>query len=194
MTQASLKTTVFSATKTNIPGLLVFDIDYPKDERGYYQENYQKEKLVEAGLPEDFIVVQTNVSYNAETGVTRGLHAEPWNKYLSVVTGNIFVAYVDLRDGPSFGEVFTTTLDKNKAIYLPQGVANSFQTLEDNTYYLYSVDAHWSADAYSSYSFLNLADPTSAIAWPIPLDQAIISDRDREHPFLEDVKKFEPRI
>lgn len=193
MTKNTLATTVFSTKTTNIPGLLVFDIDYPQDERGYYQENYQKAKLNEAGLPKDFTVVQTNVSYNVKAGVTRGLHAEPWNKYLSVVTGKIFVAYVDLREGESFGEVFTTTLDKNRAIYLPQGVANSFQTLEDNTYYLYSVDAHWSAEAYTQYSFLNLADPTVSIAWPIQLNKATVSDRDKTHPYLENVKRFVPR-
>jgi len=188
---SKLPTTVFTAKTTNIPGLLVIDIDYPKDERGYYQENFQKEKLVAAGVPAGFNVVQVNVSYNLEKGVTRGMHAEPWSKYLSVVTGEIFVAYVDLRAGPTFGEVFTTTLDKNKAVFLPQGVANSFQTLTPETYYLYSVDAHWSAEAYTQYCFVNLADPTFKIDWPIPLDQAITNDRDKGHPMLKDAKKFE---
>jgi len=188
-----LPTTVFTAHTTDIPGLLVFDIEYPHDERGYYQENFQKAKLVEAGLPADFTVVQNNVSYSKERGVTRGFHAEPWNKYLSVVTGEIFVAYVDLRPGPSFGKTFTTTLDKNKAIYLPEGVGNSFQTLTIDTYYLYSVDAHWSAEAYESYCFLNIGDPTVNIAWPIPLEDAILNERDRNHPMLNNVKKFEAR-
>lgn len=190
---ANLATTVYTATVTDIPGLLVIDIDYPKDERGYYQENYQKEKLVAAGLPADFNVVQTNVSYNTAKGVTRGMHAEPWNKYLSVVTGEIFVAYVDLREGPSFGKVFTTTLNKNKAIFLPEGVANSFQTLTPETYYLYSVDAHWSADAYDQYCFVNLNDPSLNIDWPIPLSEAVLSERDQAHPMLKDAKKFKGR-
>lgn len=190
---SKVATTTFTPHTTNIPGLLVFDIEYPKDERGYYQENYQREKLIEAGLDPDFTVVQTNISYNIKSGVTRGFHAEPWNKYLSIVSGKIFVAYVDLRKGDSFGQVFTTELDKNKAIYLPQGVANSFQTLEDNSYYLYSVDAHWSAEAYDQYCFLNLADPTVNIDWPIPLDNAVVSDRDRNHPFLENAKQFKAR-
>ena len=61
---SKVATTVFKTQTTNIPGLLVFDIEYPTDERGYYQENYQKEKLVEAGLDPNFTVVQTNISYN----------------------------------------------------------------------------------------------------------------------------------
>lgn len=190
MNKKTLTTTEYRVNTTNIPGLLLIDIEFPKDERGYYQENYQKEKLTKAGMPKGFQVVQTNISYNTKLGVTRGLHAEPWNKYLSIVTGSVFVAYVDLRQGDSFGKVFTTTINKNKAIYLPQGVANSFQTLEAETYYLYSVDAHWSVDAYDKYCFLNLADPSLDIKWPIPLNQAIISDRDKTHPFLDKAKQF----
>lgn len=186
-------TTVFKSTTTDIPGLLVFEIDYPKDERGYYQENYHREKLTQQGLPKDFKVVQTNVSYNKKPGVTRGFHAEPWNKYLSIVTGKVFVAYVDLRDGPSFGRTFSMELDKNKSVFLPEGVANGFQTLQDDTYYIYSVDEHWSADAYDKYCFVNLADPEIDIKWPIALDDAVLSDRDKTHPMLEDAKKFRGR-
>jgi len=188
-----LPTTVFKSRTTNIPGLLVFDIAYPKDERGYYQENFHKEKLAKVGLPDSFNVVQTNVSYNINKGVTRGMHAEPWNKYLSLTSGKIFVAYVDLREGDSFGQTFSMVLDRNSAIYLPEGVANSFQTLEDDTYYVYSVDAHWYTEAYDKYCFVNLADPTVNIKWPINLDDATVNDRDRNHPMLENAKKFKGR-
>jgi dTDP-4-dehydrorhamnose 3,5-epimerase len=74
---------------------------------------------------------------------------------------------------------------------LPRGVANSFQTLEDDTYYLYSVNAHWSADNYEKYCFVNMADPELGVAWPIVLDQATVNDRDRNHPLLKDAKRFE---
>jgi dTDP-4-dehydrorhamnose 3,5-epimerase len=76
-------------------------------------------------------------------------------------------------------------------VYLPEGVANSFQTLEPDTYYLYSVNAHWSADNYDKYSFINLADTTLNVPWPIALDAAIVSDRDRQHPNLADVQAME---
>lgn len=185
-----LPTTVFKSRATNIPGLLVFDIEYPGDERGYYMENFHKEKLVKTGLPESFDVLQTNISYNEQVGVTRGMHAEPWNKYLSVVTGKIFVAYADLREGESFGQTFYMELGKNQAIFLPEGVANSFQTLEPETYYLYSVDAHWCAESYEKYCFVNLADSTLNIPWPIDLSVSLMSDRDKEHPTLDKAKKF----
>ena len=135
-------TTEYTAHETDIPGLLIFDVTYVGDERGYFQEKYQKAKLVAAGMPEGFNVVQNSLSYNKEAGVTRGFHAEPWDKYISVVTGKVFAAYVDLRKGDSFGKVVTVEITPNTAVFLPQGVANSFQTLEPDTYYLYSVNAH----------------------------------------------------
>jgi dTDP-4-dehydrorhamnose 3,5-epimerase len=66
-------------------------------------------------------------------------------------------------------------------------VGNAFQTLEDNTAYTYLVNDHWSADAQGQYTFLNLADETAAVAWPIPLEQAELSDKDKAHPRLADV-------
>jgi dTDP-4-dehydrorhamnose 3,5-epimerase len=184
-------TTEITGRKTDIPGLLIFDVSYVGDERGYFQEKYQKAKLVAAGLPETFNIVQNSVSYNKQVGVIRGFHAEPWDKYISVITGEVFAAYVDLRKGPSFGKVVTVKIDANTAVYLPKGVGNSFQTTEPDTYYLYSVNAHWSADNYDEYCFANLADPEIGVKWPIDLDKSIMSDRDKNHPLLKDVKPLE---
>jgi len=188
---ANLKTTEFVGRKTSIDGLLFFDVSYVEDERGYFQEKYHKEKLVEAGMPESFNVVQNSVSYNKSSGVTRGLHAEPWDKYISVVKGRVFAAYVDLRAGDGFGRVETIEITPNKTVYLPRGVANSFQTLEDDTYYVYSVNQHWRADNYDKYCFVNLADKNINITWPIRLDQAVVNDRDKNHPMLSEIKPME---
>ena len=187
----SVPTTEFTARTTDIPGLIIFDVTSVGDERGYFQEKYQKAKLVAAGLPEDFNVVQNSVSYNKQAGVTRGFHAEPWDKYISVITGKVFSAYVDLRKGDSFGKVVTVEITPNVAIFLPQGVANSFQTLEQDTYYIYSVNNHWSADNYDKYCFVNLGDPALGVDWPISLDSAVLSERDRNHPPLADVTPLE---
>jgi dTDP-4-dehydrorhamnose 3,5-epimerase len=187
----AVPTTEFTAHQTEIPGLIIFDVTYVGDDRGYFQEKFQKAKLVAAGMPENFNVVQNSLSYNKDSGVTRGFHAEPWDKYISVVTGRVFAAYVDLRKDKSFGKIVTVEITPNVAVFLPKGVANSFQTLEPDTYYLYSVNAHWSADNYDKYCFANLADPEIGVKWPIPLDKAIMSDRDRNHPMLKDVKPLE---
>lgn len=191
MAQQQVATTQFTTHTTEIPGLLWFDVTSISDERGFYQENFQKAKLIAAGLPESFQVVQNNISYNKKAGVTRGFHAEPWDKYISVAAGTVFVAYVDLRRGDSFGKVVTLELDNNKAVYLPQGVANSFQVLEADTYYLYSVNDFWSADKYDDYCFVNLADTDIDVRWPIPLDQAIMSERDKNHPMLSQIKPLD---
>lgn len=172
---------------TDIPGLLVIDLPVHGDNRGWFKENWQREKMVAAGLP-DFGPVQNNISFNATKGTTRGIHAEPWDKFVSVATGKIFGAWVDLRDGESFGKTVTVELGPDTAVYVPRGVGNSFQTLEDNTAYTYVVNDHWSADAQGEYSFLNLADETVAVPWPISLEEAELSDKDRNHPRLSDVE------
>lgn len=81
-------------TETNIPGLLVFDLPVHGDNRGWFKENWQKAKMTALGLPKDFQPVQNNVSFNAKRGVTRGIHAEPWDKFISLATGEIFGAWV----------------------------------------------------------------------------------------------------
>lgn len=180
-------------SETGITGLKVVELSVHGDSRGWFKENWQRAKMTALGIP-DFHVVQNNISFNAERGVTRGIHAEPWDKFISVATGSVFGAWVDLREGSdTFGKVFTTTLDPSRAIYVPRGVGNSFQALEDGTAYTYLVDAHWSAELKKTYTFVNLADPELHIEWPIPLDQAILSDADRRHPFLNDVVPMAPR-
>lgn len=175
-------TTEFLIKKTEIPGLLEIDASLIGDSRGYFQEKFQKQKLVALGFPESFIPVQQNIAFNKEKGVTRGIHAEPWDKYISLVAGKIFAVFVDLRAGDNFGKKVMITLDPQKAFFVPLGVANSYQTLEADTYYSYLVNAHWSAD--KIYKSVNLADPQLAIDWPIPLAQAIISQKDKQNPML----------
>lgn len=181
-----------SVTETSIPGLLLLRIPVHGDNRGWFKENWQRAKMTALGLP-DLGPVQNNISFNASRGTTRGIHAEPWDKFISVATGSVFGAWVDLREGATFGRVFHTVIDPSVAVYVPRGVANSFQTLEDETSYTYLVNDHWSADAQDLYTFLNLADETVAIPWPIPLSEAELSEKDREHPRFADVKPMQPR-
>lgn len=180
------------AVETNIPGLIVFDLPVHGDNRGWFKENWQRAKQTALGLP-DFGPVQNNISFNAKKGVTRGIHAEPWDKYISIAAGSVFGAWVDLRPGDSFGQVYTTVLDPSKAIYVPRGVGNSFQALEDGTVYTYLVNAHWSLEQKRTYTFVNLADPDLHIQWPIPLEESERSEADLHHPMLRDAKPMAPR-
>lgn len=177
-----------NVTESPIPGLYVIDLVLHGDARGWFKENYQKAKLEALGLP-SFTIVQNNFSFNAESGVTRGLHAEPWEKYISVANGKVFGAWVDLRKGPSFGKTFSTEITPDIAIFVPRGVANGYQTLEPNVTYTYLVNAHWSPDA--KYAALSVFDETSNIPWPLPRDQAILSEKDLKNPSLKGVQPME---
>ena len=179
--------------ETSIPGLLIVDLSVYGDSRGWFKENWQRAKMCALGIP-DHRWVQNNVSYNAKRGVVRGVHAEPWDKWVSVVTGSVFGAWVDLREGSAtYGQVYSAMLDPSKAIYVPRGVGNSFQSLEDGTTYVYLVDAHWSLELKPSYTFVNVADPELAIEWPIPLEECELSEADRRHPMLKDVAPMAPK-
>lgn len=170
--------------KTAIEGLLILELDVHSDNRGWFKENWQRAKMLDAGLP-DFQPVQNNVSFNAARGVTRGLHAEPWDKLVSVAHGKVFGAWCDVREGsPTYGELVTHEIGPETAVFVPWGVANGFQALEE-TAYSYLVNDHWSPDA--EYTFVNL----DMVDWP--LEPTEISDKDRAHPRLADVTPMAPR-
>lgn len=166
---------------TSIPGLLAIDLPLHEDDRGWFKESFQRAKLEAEGFP-PFEIVQSNVSYNAEAGVTRGLHAEPWDKYISLAHGTAFAAIVDLRAGTGFGRVETFELHPGNAIYVPRGCGNSYQTLTSDVVYTYLVNAHWSPDA--SYVLVDAFDPALQITWPVPPERAIRSAKDQGHPPL----------
>lgn len=176
---------------TTIDGLVVYDLPVFGDNRGWFKENWQQEKMIALGLP-DFGPVQNNFSYNDKRGVARGIHAEPWDKYVSLGSGRIFGFWVDIReDSPTYGKHFAIEMDPSKAIFVPRGVANGYQTLEDNTVYSYLVNDHWSPDA--QYSFVSMFDTSLGIDWPIPLEECEVSDKDKNHPNLADATPIKPK-
>lgn len=177
-----------TVTEAPIPGFYVVQLPVHGDNRGWFKENYQKEKMEALGLP-TFEVVQNNFSFNDKAGATRGLHAEPWEKFISVANGRVFGAWVDLRAGDSFGTTFTIELNPGVAVFVPRGVANGYQTLEDNITYTYLVNAHWSPE--TKYTMVNLFDPALGIQWPIKKDAAVVSEKDLAHPLLQNVIPIE---
>jgi dTDP-4-dehydrorhamnose 3,5-epimerase len=179
-----------SLEQTPIPGLVVVRLPVHEDSRGWFKENWQRAKMIGLGLP-DFGPVQNNMSYNARRGATRGIHAEPWDKFVSVATGRVFAAWVDLREGRSFGTTFHVEIDPGVAVFVPRGVGNAYQALEDGTVYSYLVNDHWRPG--TVYPALNLGDAAVGIPWPIPLDRADVSEKDRANPVLADVAPMPPR-
>lgn len=144
-----------------IDGLQVLELTVHEDERGWFKEAWQRERMTAQGLP-DFRPVQSNVAFNATRGTTRGLHAEPWDKLVTVGTGRVQGGWVDLREGsPTYGETFTVEIGPGTAVFVPRGVANGYQVLEDDTTYLYLVNDHWSLDA----EYTNVSH--RLIDWPL---------------------------
>lgn len=177
-----------------IPGMLEFDIPVHGDNRGWFKENFQKEKMIPLGFPESFFAegkLQNNVSFSRQ-GVLRGLHAEPWDKYISVAdNGKVLGAWVDLRAGESFGHVYQTVIDASKGIFVPRGVANGFQVLSETVSYSYLVNDYWALELKPKYAFVNYADPTLGIEWA-DVAHAEVSEADKNHPLLKDVVALQP--
>lgn len=162
-----------------IEGLQVIDLKVHEDSRGWFKENWNNSRV-------PFHAVQNNVSFNVDKGTTRGLHAEPWDKIVSVAAGRVFGAWCDLRENsPTFGEVYSCEIGPDCAVLVPRGVANGFQALEDGTSYIYVVNDHWSPEGeYANVSY-------RIVEWP--LEPKHLSDKDLVHPELPDVKPVSPR-
>lgn len=175
---------VVSVTETSIRGLLAVDLVVNRDHRGWFKESYVSGTLSAHGVA-DFGVVQNNVTYNEHIGVLRGIHAEPWEKYISVAAGRVFAAIVDLREGDSFGEVQTFDLTPNQALYVPRGCGNSYQTVERHVVYSYLVNGRWSAT--TTYTSVDPFDRQLAIRWPIARGQAVVSEKDAALPSLVEI-------
>jgi dTDP-4-dehydrorhamnose 3,5-epimerase len=146
--------------------------------------------MLPLGFPESFFneeKLQNNVSYSSQN-VLRGLHAEPWDKYISVAdNGRVLGAWVDLRKGDTFGNVYQTEIDASVGIYVPRGVANGFQVLSENVAYSYLVNDYWALELKPKYAFVNYADATLGIEWE-SVENALVSDADKEHPLLKVVQ------
>lgn len=174
---------------TKIQGLKIINLELHHDNRGWYKENWNKHKLpIEMS---DQIWIQNNISFTNKKGTIRGIHVEPWDKYVSVVTGKIFGLWIDLRkDSPTFGEVESHEIDANLAVFVPRGVGNSFQTLEDNTTFTYLINGSFSEKDRHKYISMNVKDEKVIKKWPISPNNPdiIISDNDKKNPFFKNIK------
>jgi dTDP-4-dehydrorhamnose 3,5-epimerase/reductase len=173
-----------SVEPTGVPGMFVITSPVHVDERGSFTEGFRRSQLAALGVPL-LEVVQHNIAISEAVGVTRGVHAEPWNKLVTVVTGRAFQAVVDLRAGEGFGVVATVELTPGRSVFIPQGCGNAYQALEPSTAYSYLVSGEWSPA--TSYLAVDPYDSDLAIDWPIPVSAAILSAKDRANPPLRDV-------
>jgi dTDP-4-dehydrorhamnose 3,5-epimerase len=158
-----------------------------RDERGFFLESWSEKFFSEKGIDAKF--VQDNHSMSLRKGVLRGLHFQlPPNdqaKLVRVTRGKVYDVIVDLRkDSPTFGkwEGFELSADGFEMLFIPRGFAHAYQTLEDNTEFMYKVDGFYAPESDSGIIW---NDPTLNINWPI--ENPIFSEKDSK---LQNFKDF----
>lgn len=174
--------------KTNLQDVKLIETTIIEDHRGFFTENYSKENFNKAGITMDFI--QDNHSLSLEPGVLRGMHfqtpAKAQTKLIRATTGVLYDVLVDIRIGsPTFGkwEGYILSEHNHRQLLVPKGFAHGFVTLSPNCNVQYKVDEYYSKEHDGGISF---DDPSLNIAWPMPVDKLIISDKDTKHPKLSE--------
>lgn len=170
---------------TPVPGAFAVRLEPHSDERGFFARAFCSREFADQGLAAEF--VQANLSFNRRRGTLRGLHFQspPHReaKLIHCVRGAAFMVLADLRpESRAFETSWWTTLeaDGGDGLYIPEGVANGFQTLEDDTELFYLMSAYYAPEAARGIRF---DDPALAVPWP--LEVTAISERDRSLPTLE---------
>ena len=176
-----------SVTDLAIPDVKLIASAPFKDARGFLAETYRRDDFAALGIDCEF--VQDNLSGSSAAGTVRGLHFQiaPYAqaKLLRVTRGRIFDVCVDLRrSSPTYGRHVAIELGADSGVrqlYIPVGFAHGFCTLEPNTEVFYKVSNVYSPAHERS---LFWADPALGIAWPVGVQEAVLSERDKSAPPL----------
>jgi len=169
-------------TETDIPGAYIIDIEPIADERGFFARTWARDEFGAHGLKSG--VVQCSLSYNARKGTLRGMHyqAAPYEetKVVSCSRGSIYDVLVDLRpDSPAFRRwvAVELTAANHRMVYIPEGCAHGYQTLEDDCDVAYQITADY-VPAYAR--GVRWDDPVIDVIWPLEI--IVISERDAQYP------------
>lgn len=172
---------------TEIDGVLIIEPRIFQDSRGYFFESFNLREFEEKVGVIDF--VQDNESKSCY-GVVRGLHFQrdghSQAKLVKVVKGKVLDVAVDLRRGSAtYGRHVAVELseDNHRQFFIPRGFAHGFSVLSDEVIFQYKCDNYYCP---SSEGAIAWNDPDLGIDWRIPEDKVILSEKDRNHPFLRD--------
>lgn len=172
---------------TEIDGVLIIEPRIFQDSRGYFFESFNLREFEEKVGVIDF--VQDNESKSCY-GVVRGLHFQrdghSQAKLVRVVKGKVLDVAVDLRRGSAtYGRHVAVELseDNHRQFFIPRGFAHGFSVLSDEVIFQYKCDNYYCP---SSEGAIAWNDPDLGIDWRIPEDKVILSEKDRNHPFLRD--------
>jgi dTDP-4-dehydrorhamnose 3,5-epimerase len=169
-------------SETRLKGAWIVDLERLEDERGFFARSWCQREFAERGLNPS--LVQCNISFNRKKGILRGMHYQvtPYEeaKLVRCTMGALYDVIIDLRPGSStFRQWVAAELSASnrRMLFVPEGFAHGFQTLEDNTEVFYQMSAVYSAGHAEG---VRWDDPAFGIQWP-PGDR-IISARDRAYP------------
>jgi dTDP-4-dehydrorhamnose 3,5-epimerase len=178
--------------KTKIGGLYYFQSEKHNDDRGYFAEIVNLPEL-EKVIKHPFAVKQVNQAHS-KTNVVRGMHAEGWNKLVTVNSGLVFSAISDIRplsDTYKQTEYFKLGFDHSRqygtGLYICQGLANSVCALKGPVNYLYLVDKLYAERDEKDNLSISIFDSDLDITWPIDKDKMILSQRDKNAVSLEEL-------
>ena len=178
--------------KTDIEGVLVFEPDVFNDHRGYFIESFS-ERCIREYIP-GIRFVQDNESKSI-CGVLRGLHYQTGEhaqaKLVRVVQGKVLDVAVDLRkSSASFGKYVAVELsDENKRqLFIPKGFAHGFVVLSPTAIFQYKCDSYYAPGTEAA---LRYNDPAIGIDWGIDIEKVILSEKDKNAPFLKDAVLFD---
>lgn len=168
--------------ETALKGAFVIEAERIEDERGFFARTWCAQEFAAHGLNQQ--LVQCSISFNKHKGTLRGMHyqAAPYEeaKLVRCTKGSIFDVIVDLRPHSStYAKHLSVVLSESnhRMLYIPEGVAHGFQTLEDDTEVFYQMSQVYHA---ASARGVRWDDPHFMIQWPQA--ERVISDRDRQYP------------
>jgi dTDP-4-dehydrorhamnose 3,5-epimerase len=170
--------------ETELRGAFIIEPELIPDERGFFARTWSEEDFASRGLNSK--IVQCNSSFNRQRGTLRGMHYQipphAEAKLVRCTAGAIYDVIVDLRmDSPTWLKWIGMELiaSNPSMVYIPEGFAHGFQTLEDDTEVFYQVSEYYHPESARGARW---DDPAFGISWPLSI--SVISERDRSHPFL----------
>jgi dTDP-4-dehydrorhamnose 3,5-epimerase len=168
--------------ETSLPGAYLIDIEPFEDERGFFARTFCQEEFKKQGL--NPTIAQCNVSYNRKRGTLRGMHYQvaPFEeaKLVRCTRGAIYDVLIDLRrHSPTFMRwiALDLTAANRHMLYIPEGLAHGFQTLQDDSEVFYQMSAPFAPEHARG---IRWNDPAFGVEWP-PAER-IISRRDDQYP------------
>jgi dTDP-4-dehydrorhamnose 3,5-epimerase len=168
--------------ETELPDAYIVELERREDERGFFARSWCEEEFRQHNL--NPITVQCNISFNKQKGTLRGMHYQvapaAEAKLVRCTQGSIYDVIIDLRpESATFRRYLSVVLTARdyKMLYVPEGFAHGFQSLEDNSEVFYQMSEFYAPQCARG---VRWNDPAFDIHWPIP--EPIMLERDRHYP------------